>query len=118
MSDTYVWQIEISQAGETIGSIHTNTIYYTGPCTPSENCDILDLTIENIGTIAGNINYKIYEFPGEPEENLLTSGSHLIEGGQYLHIGEFIFITPQIPGMGFWPLGLKVWGESEEEPLW
>lgn len=114
MSDTHIWTIDVS--GDVIGTLLPDSVFYTGPFTPGSQEYIADIHIENTGNMGGIVTIKLVEYPDQPEEaDLMVKPIPLAPGGDHLE-QPFISI-PVIPG-GQWPLGVKVWGETEAEPAW
>jgi len=117
MSDTHTWNVSI--AGEVIGVIDAATVYYSGPFEPGqEYVSVADLYVKNTGTMAGKIWIKLYEYPGEANEGVVTGPMYTTPDVQPGETRPVLFYvsTPSTPGA--WPLGLKVWGDDESEPSW
>ena len=114
MSDVHTWNVEI--VGEVIGYIHTDSQFYVGPFNPGELAIVMRLIVGNSGSQDGTVNWKLYEYPGENDENLINSGNIFVTGGQTSDVGN---VPASVPiGITLWPLGIKVWGETETEPAW
>jgi len=99
-----------------IGDILPSSEFYSGPFHPGSYVKIAMCDFGNIGDIKGNITCRLYEYPGQPNEQVLCEDVVLMYPGAYKrwHIRETI---PNLPGQA-WPLGIKVWGETESEPSW
>jgi len=117
MSETHQWNVEIEQVGTITGQIHSSTIYYSGPFPVGTTQVVVDLSVENTGDTEGDIYWQLYEYPGDTQlENLLNEGVILCGIGTGCHVGPLQAVIPV--GSGPYPVGVKVWGESETEPSW
>lgn len=114
MSDVHTWDVEI--VGEVIGFIDTYSQFYGGPFDPGELAIVMQLVVGNSGSQDGTVNWKLYEYPGENDENLINSGNIFVTKGQTSDVGNVVATVPI--GITMWPLGIKVWGETETEPSW
>lgn len=104
-------------------TFYTTHDRYQRPFEPGKTGLIIsDARIKNTGTQYGNIHWRIYEHPNTPNENLLSDMFIGFDAGEERTIdaatGENgVLPVPNNPG-GTWPLGIKVWGEGEDEPSW
>ena len=115
MSDVHIWNVDV--AGDVIGDIiESGSTFYTGPFAPGSFSLVASALIKNIGNTGGIMHYNLYEYPGAANENIVVPNSYYFEAGQQLTVGYNATI-PDLPGQS-WPLGIKVWGESEAEPNW
>lgn len=104
------------QGIDVIGNIDfINSTFYTGPFNPGSTETIAYLTFKNSGTEDGAIYIKIYENPNTLQETEIYDGNFHLQGGQTI---TDLQINVTIPTNGAWPLGIKVWGEGENEPTW
>jgi len=97
--------------------IESQSTFYTGPFAPGSIETLAILAVKNIGTKAGRLHYYMYEYPGTPNENLIASNSYTPVNPGATHMFPAITL-PVSNTIGTWPLGVKVWGESENEPSW
>jgi len=115
MADTHIWVATI--AGMCNAKIDPSSDFYTGPFTPNTRARICDLYVKNAGDVEGRIKIRVYEHPGEPTEHIiadLITDAPVSPGSTVL-----IPIDVNIPDKpGDWPLGVKVWCETEAEPSW
>ena len=112
MSDVHTWNVEI--VGEVIGYIHIDSQFYGGPFNPGELAIVMLLIVGNSGSQDGTVYWKLYEYPGEVNENLINSGDIFVTQGGIGFVGDVVATVPV--GITLWPLGVKVWGETETEP--
>ena len=117
MSDTHVWDVEITAVQDVIGVISQNTVFYTGPYEPLSQQMLVQLYIQNTGQLGGYINWKIVEYPNDSPENTLWQDNTYANAGATVLAINFAWQIPDLPGQQ-WPLGVKVWGETESEPPW
>ena len=113
-------QIFVSVASQdTIGEINfTASIFYTGPFHNEEKGrKIAIVKIKNIGTHTGVTHIKLFEYLDSPDENPIFSKNVLLNPDEEYISSVWIDISDG-PEEGLWPLGLKVWGETESEPTW
>jgi len=116
MSDTHQWSIQILGIDVIGDIIEANSTFYTGPFIPGALETIATIQIKNIGEKQGVIQYALYSFPGQANETRLDRGAEVLGIGGTTFI-EFNQTIPDIPNE-IWPLGIKVWGETESEPGW
>lgn len=120
MSDVHQWDIEI--IGTVIGTIDYDvyTEFFTGPFDPKASVIVCKIRAWNTGTMSGQVLADLYEYPGEPNEAPITGVGWILDPKAYGGVaGEHAFevVIPDDPG-GKWPLGIKVFGETEVEPTW
>jgi len=115
MSDTHQWNVSI--AGDVIGDIvESGSTFYTGPFSPGEFKLVASALIKNIGTMGGNLHYNLYQYPNTGQESIVVQNHGYFQAGQQLNV-SFNATIPNMPGE-FWPLGIKVWSDTENEPGW
>jgi len=115
MSDTHQWNVTV--AGDVIGDIiESGSTFYTGPFNPGEFQRVANVLIKNIGTMGGNLHYNLYQYPGTPQESIVVTNQGYFNAGQQLSV-DFNATIPNLPGQT-WPLGIKVWSDTETEPSW
>ncbi|GAI15329.1 unnamed protein product [marine sediment metagenome] len=115
MSDTHKWNVSI--AGDVIGDIiESGSTFYTGPFAPGEFKIVANALIKNIGSMGGILHYNLYQYPGTGQESIVVQNQYFFDAGQQITVGYNATI-PNIPGQT-WPLGIKVWSETENEPSW
>jgi len=107
-----------------IGKIDfNNSTFYNGPFNPGQTIvKLMDCRVKNTGTQQGMIYCRLYEYPNTTNQNLIMSRNFSLNPGQELTWDAFtgdsgVPPIPNDPG-GTWPLGVKVWGEGEDEPSW
>ena len=100
---------------DVIATILPSSVFYTGPFPPGLLRLVASVDIKNIGNKTGNIYYKLVEYPNTPDEHQIIASQTYLNPGQQTTKNHNINI-PTTPGT--WPLGYKVWGETEDEPSW
>jgi len=117
MSDVRQWDIEV---GVVIGKIYfTDSTFYEGPFDPGTNQLVMDLRAYNDGTRAGYVDAALYEYPGDTtKEKLLEKVQWYLEPKPEGLTGKWDCYQDIPIDITSWPLGIKVWGESETEPIW
>jgi len=103
-------------AGEINASILSSSVFYEGPYAPNTQQSLADINIKNIGDAEGKITVKLYEYPGTDNENYLFGVATDNVSPNETYTEYLAHIIPSIPGS--WPLGIKVFGETEAEPSW
>ena len=70
------------------------------------------------GDIAGICNFELVEYPGADNESCLPylCFDMSLNAGQIATTTAWIVIPPDAPTS--WPVGVRVWGEDEQEPVW
>ena len=118
MSDTHIWTATISGVGACNARIDPSSVFYTGPFAPSTRNKICDLYIRNAGNREDRIRIKVYEYPREPREQIIADlvTDRPVSPGSMVQVS----IELDVPNQpGDWPLGVKVWCETQEtEPPW
>lgn len=134
MSDTHTWSITILGT-TTIGEIvfppeSPSSTFALGPFPPHTNEPVASLVVKNTGDLTGNIDWRLYCWPGvqgapppagcPPDcgvEYLLQSGTftNVPAGGT----SSPLTITQETSSMNPFPLGIKVKGATEVSwPTW
>ena len=115
MSDVHIWNVGV--AGDVIGDIiESDSTFYTGPFDPGqENANVMLLYYMNTGSMDGTIHCKWCEYPNTPNESCIDVETTLPPGTS--HTWNLFRDVPNTPGE-IWPMGVKVWGETESEPNW
>jgi hypothetical protein len=91
--------------------------FNVGPCNVDTVIQVCNLCVVNNGTASASGLARLYEYPGEANEKLLTElPIQDIDPGQFLH--NIILSTTTPPEPGQWPLGVKVFALGEPEPSW
>lgn len=110
-SETHKW--ELLTAGGTLGRID-----FTRSTFPTAGIRGEKITIEpyyyNSGTIHGYVHVAIYEYPGAINERRMYHDTDALDPGERGWSTE----TYTVPDVAVWPLGVKVWGDDEDEPEW
>lgn len=101
-----------------IGEIDfSQSMFYGGPFNPGQAAQTIAMVrANNIGTTQGNIHIKAYEYPGTINERQIFYNGAFLQSGGGTNFQVWLDI-PNRPGE-IWPVGVKVWGESEPEPSW
>jgi len=117
MSDTHQWAVTISSLKTVIGEIiFEQSTFYIGPFEPDTHQTIAEIIYRNIGDSTGSINIKAYEYPDTAEENCFYNQT---KTNIPINSSRTETIAVQTPvGEGEWSLGVKLWGETEDEPDW
>jgi len=126
MVQTHQWNVSIL-AQTVLGEIDPSSVYYTGPFQPNTQQTLASLKIKNTGTIAGTVDWRLYDYPGIAGppgpgctfgcgvEMLVAEGSVELNPGATSSPIAISHLTPtHTLGQAFsWPLGIKVKGETE-----
>lgn len=114
MSDTHQWNVSIS--GEVIATIDAGE-WRTGPFAPGEFVVLANIVVKNTGSQTGSIYGQSFFYPGQSNEikNTKTTKTN-IQPGQTWEYNPVASIPAGASGIV--PVGVKVWGETENEPSW
>ena len=113
----YTWITITVIAGGVIATIVSGE-WYTGPYTPGEVVTLAKVTVRNDGNIAGGISYCDFFYPGQPNEiRGTTVGYSPLQPSETKDFYPMATIPPDAQP-GALPAGVKVWGDTEEEPSW
>ena len=92
--------------------------FFSGPFHNQEQGrSVAKVYIKNIGMHEGTLHLCLYEYPDTPEQNVIFSKEIIVDSGTESHQCVWTDISDG-PEQGLWPMGLKVWGDTEAEPIW
>ncbi len=101
---------------DAIGYINfVDSVFFTGPLAPGQQ-QIGNCFYGNSGTEPGEIYFFLFEYPNTTQENMIFSQATYMVANQENQMLMYATI-PDNPG-GTYPVGVKVWGEAENEPMW
>ena len=103
---------------ETIGTIIDGE-YYTGPFLADGSPYVIaKVTIKNTGNKTGTIYGQPFLHPGTPNEQARSKTGKLnIAPGETWQYTPVVSFQTTIPP-GTLPVGIKIWGDTEQEPSW
>lgn len=118
--DDYIGKTNDYQMGELeaiFEIVPAQSTFNVGPCDLNTVIQVCNLCVVNNGTVSTSGVAKLYEYPGEANENLLAElPIQSLNPGQSIKDIIFSATTPSEPGQ--WPLGVKVFALGEPEPGW
>ena len=115
MSDIHQWNVNIM--GDVVATIESGQ-WYTGPYAPGELVELASISVKNTGDQTGDLIGQSFFWPGESNEQKNTkSTKYDIQPGGIWDYHPAATIPLNAPP-GILPVGVKVWGETEDEPGW
>ena len=85
-----------------------------GPFTLGQSAVVIGGELTNTGS-SGFYYFKLVQNPGTPQENLLSLHGNDLDAGQVMGFGHNLTM-PTVAGI--YTLGLKIWGDGQNEPSW
>ncbi len=101
-----------------IDETHPEHGYHPGPATPGTLFGLGNpyIAVKNIGTIAGYLYLRGYQYPGQPNEIPGSTAGAIVQPGMTWLYNPVISVDPDATDPH--PVGVKAWSEGESEPPW